>query len=654
VTDRSWHLPETRDYRVIEHEWIPMPDGVRLSARLWLPETGPAPVVFEYIPYRKRDGYRALDDIWGKALASRGIAFARVDTRGTGDSEGVITDEYSPAELSDGVACIAWLAAQQWSNGSIGMRGISWGGINALQIAALRPPALKAIMPMCCCDNRFTGDAHYIGGALGHTNFQWGVLFKLVMAGPPSPSVAGRDWPARWRERLQATPDILARWLSHQRYDGYWQRGSIDCDYDAIGCPVYVVGGLYDSYIDTVLRLLERLAVPRKGLIGPWGHTYPYTAQPLGLDWVHEEVRWWDQWLNGVDTGIMGEPMLRAFMPYATPAQRVPDGVPGRWVAESHWPPSSASPRSLHLNRTGLSERAEQTSTVTFTGDGIVGTTKPEWLDRPPVEQSRDDARSLVFDSTPLDAPLEVLGIPVLHIRVGSNKRVAKLAVRLTDVGEDDRSWLVSYALRNLTHRNSHSDPEPLEPGVLYDVALPLFATAHRFAKGHRIRIAISENLWPLAWPSPEIATLTLVRGASTLILPVRPIEVLPAEMQIPERRTKAARDVASAVVTEPAGDGHYAIRNDTALWQAAVADVVVTRAREELSEISDAQSDCHWGQRASMAWKGEGIDCGLEASYDLTSTPTIFQLRESLVARASGEIVFERSTEHAIPRDLM
>ena len=654
MTERSWRLPEKRAFRVIEHSWIPMSDGIRLSVRLWLPEDGPVPVVLEYVPYRKRDGYRALDDIWGKALASHGIAFARVDVRGTGDSEGVMTDEYSPAELSDGAACIVWLAAQPWSNGSVGMRGISWGGINSLQIAALRPPALKAIMPMCACDNRFTGDAHYIGGALGHTNFQWGTLFKLVMGGPPSPEVAGRNWQTQWRARLAATPDILARWMSHQRYDAYWQRGSIACDYDAITCPVYIVGGLYDSYIDTVFRLLEKLSVPRKGLIGPWGHTYPYTAQPLGLDWVHEEVRWWAHWLNGVDTSIMDEPMLRAFMPYATPAQVAPDAVPGRWIAELRWPPSAASPRSLHLNPNGLSESQGETSTVTFTGDRIVGTTKPEWLDRPPVEQSRDDARSLVFDSAPLDAPLEILGTPVLRIRIGADKRVAKLAVRLTDVGEDGRSWLVSYALKNLTHRASDTDPALLEPGALTDFDVSLFATAHRFERGHRIRIALCENLWPLAWPSPEIATLTLVCGASELMLPVRAIEAVPAEMPIPERRTKTAHGVDAGVVTEPAGNGRYVIRNDTPPWSDTPADVTVTRAREELSEISDAQSDCHWAQKASTSWKGEGIDCRVEASYDLTSTPTIFRLTESLVARQNGVIVFVRSTEHEIPRDLM
>ena len=160
----SWTLPSRQTFDVIEHVWLPMVDGVRLSARLWIPrEASPnsAPVVLEYIPYRKRDGYRFHDSAWGEVLASRGIAFARVDVRGSGDSEGVITDEYSDAELHDGVACIEWLARQAWCNGNVGMRGISWGAINTLQIAAMNPPSLKAIMPIAGTDDIFLSSVQF-------------------------------------------------------------------------------------------------------------------------------------------------------------------------------------------------------------------------------------------------------------------------------------------------------------------------------------------------------------------------------------------------------------------------------------------------------------------------------------------------------------
>ena len=122
------------------------------------------PVVWEYLPYRLWDDLRWRDDKTGENLAPYGVIFVRVDIRGTGNSEGVMVDEYDVPELTDGVQVIAWLARQSWSNGSVGMRGISWGGINALQIAAMRPPELKAIMPMGCVVDRYTDDAHYMGG----------------------------------------------------------------------------------------------------------------------------------------------------------------------------------------------------------------------------------------------------------------------------------------------------------------------------------------------------------------------------------------------------------------------------------------------------------------------------------------------------------
>src|SRR5262245_37343025 len=210
-----------------------MRDGVRLSARLWLPSAGTrAPTVLECVPYRKRDYYRAADDLWGPQLAAAGIAFVRLDVRGTGESEGVITDEYSEAELADCEEAIAWLAKQSWCSGAVGMRGLSWGGINTLQVAARRPPALKAIMPMGCCDRRYTDDAHYISGALGRTNFQWGTLFKSVMARPPDPAIVGEAWRAMWQARLDATPPILTTWLQHQREDDYWKRESVAFDPD--------------------------------------------------------------------------------------------------------------------------------------------------------------------------------------------------------------------------------------------------------------------------------------------------------------------------------------------------------------------------------------------------------------------------------------
>lgn len=658
----AWSLPQARPVSVTEHVWVPMPDGVRLSARLFLPqgaEHAPVPAVLEYIPYRKRDGYRAHDSAWGQQLASHGIAYVRVDVRGSGDSEGVMVDEYDRPELADGVEIIAWIARQPWCSGAVGMRGISWGGINTLQVAALRPPALKAIMALGCSDNRYANDAHYVGGAVGHTNLQWGVGFKAVMAGPPDPEVVGPDWEAMWRQRLEATPPIMATWLEHQTFDDYWRRGSVALDWAAIEVPTYVVGGWQDTYSNPIGRLLANLKVPRKGLIGPWGHTYPWLAEPMGLDWTFEEVRWWAHWLKGEATGIMAEPMLRAFLPYATWAESRPVEIPGRWVAEAAWPSATIKPRVFHLTAKGLADRPGPGGTAHHVGDKVVGLTKPEWIDRPPIEQSLDDARSLTFDSPPLAEDLEILGYPMARIRVGADRPVAKLAVRVTEVTADGRSWLVSYGLKNLTHRDSDQTPTALEPGKLYDVAFPLFLVGHRFRKGSRVRVAISESLWPLAWPSPQVATLTLALEHSRVELPVRPKEATPAAFPIPIKHAEPPKTPPPPpeVATAPVSPGHYLIELDAPPTPFTWPDIGTTtqRGRWETCELTEGQPNSgRWRQEGMSAWARGDWDCSVTAVVELTSTATTFQVAESLVAKKAGAVIFERRSERAIPRRLV
>ncbi len=636
-----------------------MADGVRLSGRLWIPTgAAPVPAVLEYIPYRKSDSYRGHDDAWGPTLAGYGIAYVRVDVRGSGDSEGVLVDEYLDLELEDGCAIIAWLATQGWCSGQVGMRGLSWGGINTLQIAARNPPALKAIMPMGCLDDRYTDDAHYIGGALGHTNFQWGIGFKVVMAGPPDPDVAGPAWEAMWRARLEATPPILQTWLEHQTYDAYWRRGSIREDWGAIQVPTYIVAGWQDTYANPVGRLLANLQCPRKALIGPWGHTYPWSAQPHGLDWAHEEVRWWEHWLKGVPTGIMDEPILRAFMPYNSASAVVPAEIPGRWIAATSWPPQTTE-QVLYLTDGVLADRAGPPEMATYVGERIVGLAKPEWLDRPPVEQSPDDARSLVFRTPALEDDLEILGNPVLKLRVSADRRVAKLAARLVELTAEGESWLVSYGLLNLTHRQSHARPEPLVPGEAYDVEIPLTAIAHRFRTGSRIGLALSESLWPLVWPSPEVVTLTVALGdASTLTLPVRPIEARPAAFDIPETHTppgdRARRPTA---VTDPISPGLYRIELESSPTPTLLKSTGTSlgRGRLEVSEIAESGPNSSvWMHRASSSWKRGDWDCTVEAVCELRSTVGDFLLTESLTAWRGGAMIFETHNESRIKRDLV
>ncbi|MGH9294591.1 MAG: CocE/NonD family hydrolase, partial [Acidimicrobiales bacterium] len=158
---------------------VKLSDGTVLAARLWLPadaSSRPVPAILDFLPYRQGDLMAVRDSTIYPWFAARGYACARVDLRGTGNSTGIITDEYSEAELCDGEELIAWLAAQPWCDGAVGMTGISWGGFNSLQLAARRPPALRAIITCCASDDRYSDDVHYRGGCvLAVDMLQWAV-----------------------------------------------------------------------------------------------------------------------------------------------------------------------------------------------------------------------------------------------------------------------------------------------------------------------------------------------------------------------------------------------------------------------------------------------------------------------------------------------
>jgi putative CocE/NonD family hydrolase len=662
----AWRLPEKRAVTMIENTFVPLPDGVKLAVQLWLPEDAPrrpAPVVLEYIPYRKRDRYRSFDMYWGQTLAQYGIGYARLETRGSGDSTGVLSDEYLPSEQHDAATAIAWLASQAWCNGSVGMRGVSWGGFSTLQAAALAPPALKAIMPMCASDMRYTDDAHYLGGVFALTGLKWATSMKVVTAGPPDPLISGEAWKAMWKARLDATPPIAARWLSHQTNDAFWRQGSVALDWLAIKCPVYVVGGLVDSYGNQIPRLLANLKVPRKGLYGPWQHGYPSPATPgPGLDWAYEEVRWWRHWLLGEETGIMAEPMLRAYMPEATAAQVAPGPIPGRWIAEASWPSADVKTRPFHFGEAGLREIAQPPHTAAIAGDRIVGLGKVEWVPFAPTElpreQSADDAGSLVFDTEPLTADLEILGAPTLRVRVGADRPVARLAIRLCEVTAEGKSWLVTYGLLNLTHRDGHEDPHALAPGQMYDVEIPLNFTAHRFGRGSKVRAALSESLWPLVWPSPEIATLDLDLAATRLDLPVRPRPAIEAPMPIALAAALPhdAKGWPTMEITQSGGETRV-----VETWP---------YSSQEVTEIGETASGggpnvvltMTPGQPLSCAWRGEqasrfqrpGWDVAIKAEVSLTATATHFHVSERTTATLNGEPMADVAHDEAIPRVLM
>ncbi|MGE3833034.1 MAG: CocE/NonD family hydrolase, partial [Parvibaculaceae bacterium] len=213
---------------VLDPYWIVLSDGTRIAATLWRPRNaGLVPVIVEMIPYRRRDGTVFRDMELQPYLAGFGLAYCRVDLRGAGDSGGLLEDEYLPREQNDAVEIIAHLAAAPWCNGNVGMTGISWGGFNSLQVAARRPPALKAIATLCASDDRYADDVHYMGGCLITENEMWSNFMLVKNAMPPDPQIVGERWRDMWKARLESNHSWSERWLQHQRRDEYWKQGSV-------------------------------------------------------------------------------------------------------------------------------------------------------------------------------------------------------------------------------------------------------------------------------------------------------------------------------------------------------------------------------------------------------------------------------------------
>ena len=668
--------------REIEHVWIEMRDGVRLSARIWLPDDAervPVPAILEYLPYRKRDLLRARDEPMHRWFAGHGYAAVRLDVRGSGESEGVLRDEYLQSELDDGLKAIAWIAAQNWCTGAVGMMGKSWGGFNALQIAALRPPALKAIVTVCSTDDRYADDAHYMGGQLITDNFGWGSAFFNLCAQPPDPALVGDAWRAMWRERLAAAHPHAATWLAHQRRDDYWKHGSVNEDFGAIECAVYAMGGWADAYSNAVPRLLARLACPKKGLVGPWGHLYAHDGVPgPAIGYLQECKRWWDRWLLGRDNGIMDEPMVRAWMQDGVRPAPFYETRPGRWVAEEAWPSPRIQTLRMPLAENLLAPEGANVEerALPISSPLTVGLAAGSWIGfgargDQPGDQRVDDGGSLVFDSAPLDAPLEILGAPVVELDVASDKKVAMVAVRLSEVSPDGAAARITYGLLNLTHRDGHESPAPLVPGKRVRARVALNDIAHVFAKGHRLRVSISTSYWPIAWPSPERATLTVHTGASALELPVRPARVEdsslrafeppeaapgPKETELRPARFRRAveHDLATGEIVHAAGLAGDDLRESRRVrlddLDLEYGQAMWRRLRIDPGDPLSARAE----HRARTEFARDGWRVTTETRMKVSATATDFVLEAEMVAFEGEAKVFERKWDYKIPRDLM
>ncbi|MEU0787091.1 CocE/NonD family hydrolase [Streptomyces sp. NPDC006173] len=651
---------------VHEDVLVPLPDGTLLYARIWRPVTEePVPALLEYLPYRLTDWTAPRDRQRHPWYAGHGYASVRVDVRGHGNSEGMPGDEYSETELADGVAVVEWLASQPWCTGRVGMFGISWGGFNSLQIAALAPEPLKAVVTVCSTDDRYDNDVHYTGGSVLAVDMHaWAATMLAFVARPPDPVHVGEVmWRDMWTRRLEGVDPLVHTWLAHQTRDAYWRHGSVCEDYGAIRAAVLAVGGWHDPYRDTVLRLVENLPPDRvRGLIGPWSHQYPDRGLPPGpaIGFLQETLRWWDHWLKDEDSGALAVPLLRSYVMDAHPPATVYEELPGRWVGDPAWPSPSVTPVPYAFQGAPLLVRSPQHTGIDAGRFFPFGND----ADLPP-DQREEDARSACFE---FEVPEEtwVLGRPRVRLRLTSASARGQVIARLCDVTPDGASTLVTRGVLNLSARRGRDQAIPWEPGITEDVEFELNGIGYAFPPGHRIRLSVSSAYWPWVWPQPgSEAGFTLDPEGSSLELPVRTPEsdpsitfeeseeaeplgvVVPVTLDEPRPERLVLRDVAAGtwrLDVDPRYGGTRVYPDGLEFTE----DARETYTIDESDPLS-ARARSTWSvrlHRPDLPW-----DARVETTSVLTCDAQEFITSNEVVCRDGDEVVFHRTWEKRIPR---
>lgn len=659
----------------IENIWIPMPDGTRLAARIWLPENAdvqPVPAILEYLPYRKRDGTVERDHLTHPYFAGHGYASVRVDMRGTGDSEGICRGEYLLQEQDDAIAVIEWLTEQPWCSGNVGIMGISWGGFNGLQVAARRPQALKAVITLCSTDDRYADDIHFMGGGILTDKLSWGATAFTIAMTPPDPAIVGDPWRDMWLQRLENNGCWLIDWFRHQRRGDFWKHGSICEDYSSITAAVYAIGGWADGYTNPVFRMMDKLSCPKKALIGPWAHKYPHFANPgPQIGFLQEALRWWDQHLKGIDTGIMDEPMIRAWVQDAHAPEATHSPRKGNWVTEESWDMTSPG-KKWYLTNSSLcqSPPKDTPERILVASPHTAGRTAPNWFQfglgaDGPTDQNGEAGLVWSVESEPLDAQIKLLGFPRLRCTLSCERPVGQIGVVLSSVAPNGEATMISYGVLNLTHRQDHEHPSPMPEGKDEPIDVQLNACGQTVPKGYRLRLAISSAYWPILWPAPETAALDIDLNTARLFLPIRdhhddqstirpfhhaegapPLKATPLTPADWHRRIIS--DIGTGVETFSRYDDTGEIRHEH-------TGLVVRYIKDEKFSIhpddpNSANGVCTWSKSYSRgAWKAE-----VETQCKVEALKTVWRIGAVVIARENGQEIFRKEFNEDIIRDLV
>jgi predicted acyl esterase len=646
----------------MESGWIPMKDGIRLAVTLYMPNGGKAgekfPAVLEYHPYRKDDGTAQRDYELYSYFVRRGYVCARVDIRGFGNSEGVPTDrEYSEQEQLDGLQIISWLAHQPWSNGNVGMMGISWSGFNSLQMAMRHAPELKAIIAVDATAELFHDDVHYMDGMAHVDEFELNMDMAPGMTGAPDYTLDEKVL----GPRFDAPPWSLL-YLKHQ-HDGPFWRSPVR-PYSEIRIPCFIIGGLLDGYRDSITDMLQQTKAPLKAIVGPWNHTFPHDAVPgPEIEWRAEAVRWWDYWLKGRDTGVLNDPRLVIYVQHWHPPNPNLQNVPGEWRREDSWPPRDVRdtvffPQPNHtLQNTAPATEVHQLKYVPS-----IGVEAGFWWGELLSDPRPVDAFSLVYDSAPLREDVAILGRPRALLKASATAPLADWFARLSDVAPDGTVTQITGAGINGAQRESMTEPRALEPGKVYPLVIVMHLTSWVFPKGHRIRLAVSNALWPMILPTPYSMTTSLELGGdgSRLILPVVPVKGTPAPAFQPPQPAEQRPDIKSIGYPWP---GEWTLERDEANQKATVrwkgkAETDYPWGKEIdyenlVYDVDDAHpetSAVHGEAESIFTLKGRELRW--RGHLSVTTDQKNFYYKYTRELLKDGRMLKQKTWEETIPRD--
>ena len=535
-------------YRVAVHKDVPFQtrDGVTLRADVYRPDTeGRFPVLLTRLPYDKNGRQRDAIDYF----VERGYVMVGQDTRGRFGSDG---DEYYPLiwEAQDGYDAVEWAAGLPWSDGNVGTIGQSYLGATQYLLLPTRPPHLKAAFPISASADFHQSWVYHTGGAF---EFGWQIPYAILMArdsiarlgltesllpalereitdpvipfAQPLTEAAYRRLPLTyWEDLLKPVARYLGEYLRHPDDGPYWWAINLERQLQNINVPVYHVTSWYDIFLRgglTSFRGLQEQAIGetarrnQKLLVGPWAHLFPYsspTSRGTGdidfgdnarIELNETQIRWFDRWLKGIDSGIADEPPVKIFV--------MGENV---WRDENEWPLARTRYTPFYFHSQGGANSAAGDGTLTgaapgeetpdsyvYDPDDPVPTRGGNTLIIPiGVQDQREvEARQdvLVYTGEPLSEPLEVTGPVTVTLFAATNAPDTDFTAKLVDVRPDGYARNLADGIVRGRYRASRTFPTPLQPGVVTEFSIDLWATSHVFLPGHRMRVEISSSNFP-------------------------------------------------------------------------------------------------------------------------------------------------------------